>query len=102
MMRALILAAVLALAGCAGTDIRAQHLAACEAYTDALTSAAVWKDLGAFDPEQLTALRRVEATTTPLCLGEPSADGLSLVLKATDSLEALLLSIVLQAEGTRT
>ena len=90
---------VLLLAGCAGTDIRQQHLAACETYTSALEKAAVWKDIGKLSAHQVALLRQINRTTTPLCLGdEPSADGLELVLDGTDALEAMVLAAILKEQ----
>lgn len=91
--------AALLLAGCAGTDIRQQHLAACETYTSALEKAAVWKDIGKLSAHQVMLLRQINRTTTPLCLGdEPSADGLELVLDGTDALEAMVLAAILKEQ----
>jgi len=91
---------VLALSACQPStdqppDARYEHYLACLAYTSALEKVAVWNDLGKFNEAQLAELRRIEAATTPLCMTEtPTLAGADLIMQATASLEALLLTLV--------
>ena len=80
--------------GCTYTDVRQEHLNACETYTSALTNVLVWKDAGKLSESQLTALRQVEAQATPLCMtAETTAEGAALVYEAIGALERLVLTL---------
>lgn len=102
-MKKMILAlSVLLITACSSTttDVRQEHLLACESYTAALEKVAAWKDLGKFNEEQLVLLRRVEATTTPQCQGAtPSVAGADLVRQSTQALEDLLLAIIIEGNA---
>lgn len=94
---AAVLGVFLVLAGCQTmpTDVRQQHLQACEAYTSALERVVLWRFK--FTDEQWVQVQEVEAATTPVCMtAEPSVSGVQVVNTALASLEALLASIAIE------
>lgn len=96
-VRWLVFAAALlgALSACGGTpqDVAANHVIACEVYTDVLEQIAANKTAGLYTPDELAGIRSIERATTPACLGTtPSTTDLALVRRALVSLNSYLLA----------
>lgn len=85
------------LASCAGTgttDVRQQHLIACDAYTTALEDALVWHDLGKLTGDAWAQVQQLDRVVTPVCLAEPSDSGVTIARDAQRQIEGVLIEVI--------